>query len=243
MENSDGLKWEVFDPGGGEEDIPTLYRTAIFGGWLLTPYSNVHPVALTFVPDPQHQWDGKNADTTRPPDYDEYLIYAADFKEKASPYAIWKKRMEDLKPLNISVPPGWMEYQTYVHECTKVGIPVPEFWDWQMTLKALREQRNAVNPLTPSLRKEIEEKMLDIGEITRGEVVKYITFLLAALDASLTPAQQKVSGINPEYHPVAYSTLNALSELTLVATQGYEAVLEWIRLHLEIEKEHDQQSP
>ena len=37
----------------------TLYRAKIFGGWLVA----VRPHdSLTFVPDPQHEWDGGSLD-------------------------------------------------------------------------------------------------------------------------------------------------------------------------------------
>lgn len=37
--------------------VPHLYRSAVFGGWLV---SNGYEGALTFIPDPEHKWDGES---------------------------------------------------------------------------------------------------------------------------------------------------------------------------------------
>ncbi|MCS7024253.1 MAG: hypothetical protein NZV14_05595 [Bryobacteraceae bacterium] len=45
-----------FEPLSSNHGLP-LYRTAIPGGWLVT---NASFGAVTFVPDPEHRWDGSS---------------------------------------------------------------------------------------------------------------------------------------------------------------------------------------
>lgn len=39
-------------------NVPDVYRTPVFGGWLI---SHGWEGGLSFVPDPNHQWDGESA--------------------------------------------------------------------------------------------------------------------------------------------------------------------------------------
>lgn len=64
-DNSPILKWEALK---GEEGmwrkgdsgiISHTYRTKVPGGWLILA-SNAAGSGLTFMPDPQHEWDGNS---------------------------------------------------------------------------------------------------------------------------------------------------------------------------------------
>ncbi|SUO97072.1 hypothetical protein [Suttonella indologenes] len=47
------LEWQRLK--NNDKNLPPLYRSAVFGGWLI---SNGYEGGLTFIPDPKHQWDG-----------------------------------------------------------------------------------------------------------------------------------------------------------------------------------------
>jgi hypothetical protein len=52
------IEWEKLKSTGGGTD---LYRSKIPGGWLVyfeNQYSDSGTGGLTFVPDPDHEWDG-----------------------------------------------------------------------------------------------------------------------------------------------------------------------------------------
>jgi hypothetical protein len=49
------LKWEQISVRSLREDLPEILRTKIPGGWLV-----VMPTGITFVPDPEHRWDGSS---------------------------------------------------------------------------------------------------------------------------------------------------------------------------------------
>lgn len=40
-----------------ERAVPDLYRSPVLGGWLV---SHGYQGGLTFVPDPEHKWDGES---------------------------------------------------------------------------------------------------------------------------------------------------------------------------------------
>lgn len=50
------LVWEEL---GGEKSPTRIYRTKIPGGWLIANW-DVQGSGTTFVPDPNHQWDGNS---------------------------------------------------------------------------------------------------------------------------------------------------------------------------------------
>jgi len=55
------LIWENLKNEGGPE---SSYRTKIPGGWLFQTYSESAGLGrgsgVTFIPDPEHQWDGSS---------------------------------------------------------------------------------------------------------------------------------------------------------------------------------------
>ncbi len=54
------LVWENLENEGGPENS---YRTKIRGGWLFTTSTNNgvgYGVGVTFIPDPEHKWDGNS---------------------------------------------------------------------------------------------------------------------------------------------------------------------------------------
>lgn len=53
------LTWEQIK-SNGSAPYSTVWRTKVPGGWLITIYSPNGP-GLTFMPDPQHIWDGNSA--------------------------------------------------------------------------------------------------------------------------------------------------------------------------------------
>jgi hypothetical protein len=53
--NSPKLVWDTLENG---RLSGRTYRAKIPGGWLLTKNSN--DTGITFVPDPQHKWDGNS---------------------------------------------------------------------------------------------------------------------------------------------------------------------------------------
>lgn len=49
------LEWQKLK--SKNKKVPDLYRSPIFGGWLI---SNGDYGAITFIPDPNHKWDGES---------------------------------------------------------------------------------------------------------------------------------------------------------------------------------------
>jgi len=52
-----GLNWSMLVPGS---TISRYERAKIPGGWLVTVLSRELPSGITFVPDPEHKWDGNS---------------------------------------------------------------------------------------------------------------------------------------------------------------------------------------
>jgi hypothetical protein len=48
------MQWELID-----SDMVEMYRAKIVGGWLIRVVSEVG-VTITFVPDRDHEWDGRS---------------------------------------------------------------------------------------------------------------------------------------------------------------------------------------
>ncbi|MGV6826597.1 MAG: hypothetical protein ACWA5Q_06450 [bacterium] len=55
------LKWKDIECDGGPK---SMYRAKIPGGWLLSVrgYDDKEGGGLTFIPDPNHEWDGNSID-------------------------------------------------------------------------------------------------------------------------------------------------------------------------------------
>ena len=54
--------------GGGPHLQVDLYRASVPGGWLVAGIidgAQAHCLAPTFVPDPEHKWDGTSTDYDR----------------------------------------------------------------------------------------------------------------------------------------------------------------------------------
>lgn len=54
--NSPKLEWQKLK--SRQKNVPDLYRSAVIGGWLITSGGEGAP--LTFIPDPEHEWDGSS---------------------------------------------------------------------------------------------------------------------------------------------------------------------------------------
>lgn len=50
------LEWQKLK--SKQKNVPDLYRSPVFGGWLIS--SNGERSALVFIPDPDHEWDGNS---------------------------------------------------------------------------------------------------------------------------------------------------------------------------------------
>lgn len=61
MSNENKLEWERIESSGDGDEGSGTYRAKVPGGWLVQTESWWHDpygksVALTFVPDPAHEW-------------------------------------------------------------------------------------------------------------------------------------------------------------------------------------------
>jgi len=53
------LYWEPLKNEGTTNVIRHTYRTKVPGGWLVTA-ADTQGVGATFIPDPNHEWDGNS---------------------------------------------------------------------------------------------------------------------------------------------------------------------------------------
>ncbi|MGZ3416960.1 MAG: hypothetical protein ACXWUG_11790 [Polyangiales bacterium] len=49
------VHWEKLMFSGGDPTRESVTRMKVFGGWLVRT-TNANDVAVTFVPDPRHEW-------------------------------------------------------------------------------------------------------------------------------------------------------------------------------------------
>ena len=51
------IKWQKLE---SESQALGVYRTKVPGGWLVWAHWEKNPGTMTFLPDPDHKWDGKS---------------------------------------------------------------------------------------------------------------------------------------------------------------------------------------
>ncbi|SUO95628.1 hypothetical protein [Suttonella ornithocola] len=55
FKNTPKLDWQKLK--SRNKNVPDCYRSPVFGGWLI---SNGYEGGITFIPDPEHKWDGES---------------------------------------------------------------------------------------------------------------------------------------------------------------------------------------
>ncbi|MCL1067216.1 hypothetical protein L2735_10395 [Shewanella olleyana] len=58
--DSPTIFWETLKNKGENGSSQFTYRAKVPGGWLISSASANHGIGLTFIPDPNHDWDGNS---------------------------------------------------------------------------------------------------------------------------------------------------------------------------------------
>ncbi len=57
-----GLTWEALRNDGARQAYKFTFRSKVPGGWLVGASYTTEGIGLTFLPDPNHEWDGNSLD-------------------------------------------------------------------------------------------------------------------------------------------------------------------------------------